>query len=76
MDLLRLGLERGNTAHEAMRVIIGLLRQYGQCGDCEREGEWGDANYPNTFLIAHPEEAWGLETAGRYWAAKKITYGV
>ena len=76
MDLLRLGLERGKTAHEAMHVIIGLLQEYGQCGDCEREGEWGDANYHNSFLIADPKEAWVLETAGRYWVAKRITRGV
>jgi len=76
MDLLRLGLERGKTAHEAMHVIVGLLQKYGQCGDCEREGEWGNANYHNSFLIADPKEAWVLETAGRYWAAKRITRGV
>lgn len=76
MDLLRLALERGKTAHEAMHVIVGLLEKYGQCGDCEREGEWGDANYHNSFLIADPKEAWVLETAGRYWVAKRITRGV
>ena len=76
MDLLRLGLERGKTSHEAMHVIIGLLEEYGQCGDCEREGEWGDANYHNSFLIADPKEAWVLETAGRYWVAKRIIRGV
>jgi dipeptidase len=34
MDLVRLGLERGNTGHEAMHVIIRLLETYGQCGNC------------------------------------------
>src|SRR5512134_1706496 len=29
MDLLRLALERGKTAHEAMRVITSLLEKYG-----------------------------------------------
>jgi secernin len=76
MDLLRLGLERGKTAYEAMHVIIALLEKYGQSGDCEHEGEWGKANYHNSFLIADPKEAWTLETAGRYWAAKRITHGV
>ena len=38
MDLLRLALERGKTAEEAMRVIIDLLEKYGQGGDCERPG--------------------------------------
>ncbi len=34
MDLLRLALERGKTAYEAMHVITGLLEKYGQSGDC------------------------------------------
>jgi len=76
MDMLRLALERGKTAYEAMHVIIDLLEKYGQCGSCEYPGEWGKANYHNSFIIADPHEAWVLETAGRYWAAKKITHGV
>ena len=76
MDLLRLGLERGKTAYEAMHVIIDLLEKYGQSGDCEYKGEWGKANYHNSFIIADPHVAWVLETAGKYWAAKKITHGV
>jgi dipeptidase len=76
MDLVRLGLERGKTAYEAMHVMVDLLVKYGQSGDCEREGEWGKANYHNSFLIADPTEAWVLETAGRYWVAKRITHGV
>lgn len=76
MDLLRLGLERGKTAYEAMHVIIDLLEHYGQSGDCEREGEWGKANYHNSFIVADPKGAWVLETAGRYWVAKKIDQGV
>jgi len=76
MDLLRLGLERGKNAYEAMHVIINLLEKFGQCGDCEYKGEWGNANYHNSFIIADPNEAWVLETAGRYWVAKRITHGV
>jgi secernin len=76
MDLVRLGLERGRTAYEAMHVMIALLEKYGQSGDCEHPGEWGKANYHNSFLLADPQEAWVLETAGRYWVAKKITHGV
>ncbi len=44
MDLVRLGLERGKTAYEAMHVIIALLENHGQSGDCERAGEWGKAS--------------------------------
>lgn len=76
MDLLRLGLERAKTAYEALHVMTGLLEKYGQSGDCERAGEWGKANYHNSFIIADANEAWVLETAGRYWVAKRLTSGV
>jgi secernin len=76
MDLVRLGLERGKTAYDAMHVMIALLEKYGQSGDAERPGEWGKANYHNSFIIADPKQAWVLETAGRYWVAKKLTHGV
>ena len=76
MDLVRLGLERGKTAYAAMHVIIALLEKYGQSGDCERPGEWGKANYHNSFLLADRKEAWVLETAGRYWVARRLTHGV
>ncbi len=76
MDMLRLGLERGKTAYEAMHVMIDLLQKYGQSGDAEYPNEWGKGNYHNSFIIADPNEAWVLETAGIYWAAKKLTSGV
>jgi len=76
MDFVRLGLERGRTAYEAMHVMIDLLERYGQGGKCEYDGEWGAAPYNNSYILADPGEAWVLETAGRYWAAKRITKGV
>ncbi|TFG50445.1 MAG: peptidase U34, partial [Anaerolineales bacterium] len=38
MDLLRLGLERAATAAEAVDVIVELLEEYGQGGNCVQEG--------------------------------------
>lgn len=76
MDLIRLGLERGKTAYEAMHVMIGLLQEYGQGGESEWPGEWGGARNDNSFIIADLSEAWVLETAGRYWVAKRLTKGV
>ena len=72
MDLLRLGLERGRTAYEAMHTIIGLLEEYGQGGNCVRVG---DFYYHNSFLIADSDEAWVLETSDRHWVARRITDG-
>ena len=72
MDLLRLGLERGATAHDAMHVIIDLMAEYGQGGNC---AEHFAMNYHNSYLLADEAEAWVLETAGRYWVAEKITHG-
>ncbi len=69
MDYLRLGLERGKTALEALQVITGLLEQYGQGGNC---GLTSPFFYHNSFLIADPVEAWVLETAGKQWAAEKV----
>lgn len=73
MDILRLALERGKTAYKAMHVITYLLEKYGQGGGCEYPGQWDEnSTYHNSFIIADPNEAWVLETAGKYWVAKKV----
>lgn len=73
MDLVRLGLERGNTAREALEVITSLLEKYGQGGPCSEFDE--NHFYHNSFLIADTEEAWVLETSGKFWAAEKVESG-
>lgn len=68
MDLVRLGLERGRSAREALEVIATLLETYGQGGAAiEPDG----AAYHNAFVLADPEEAWILETSNRHWAARR-----
>ncbi len=74
MDLVRLGLERGETAYKALGIITGLLERFGQGGACAENDP--SFTYDNAFLIADAAEAWVLETAGRHWAAEKVTSGV
>ena len=69
MDVLRLALERADSAQGALDLIIELLATYGQSGNC---GFKHPNYYHNSFLIADPSEAWCLETAGRYWAAQRV----
>ncbi|XP_028932126.1 secernin-2 isoform X2 [Ornithorhynchus anatinus] len=73
MDLVRLGLERGSTAQEALRVITALLERHGQGGSCREDP--APFCYHNTYLLADRGEAWVLETAGQLWAAEKIQRG-
>jgi secernin len=69
MDLVRLGLERGRDAREALEVIAGLIEQHGQGGSGFGPGESG---YHNSFMLADPEQAWVLETSRRHWAARRL----
>ncbi len=69
MDLVRLGLERGNTARQALDVIRELLKEFGQGGSCVIGSEY----YYSSYLIADPDDAWVLETAGTRYAVKHVT---
>uniref|UniRef100_A0A8D0BAA0 Secernin 1 n=1 Tax=Salvator merianae TaxID=96440 RepID=A0A8D0BAA0_SALMN len=75
MDLVRLGLERGSTAKEALDVIVSLLEEHGQGGNYYEDGSSCHA-FQTAYLIVDRKEAWLLETIGKYWAAEKITEGM
>jgi dipeptidase len=70
MDLVRLGLERGRDAREALEVIATLLETHGQGGPARAPG---GAGYHNSFLLADPESAWLLETSNRRWVARRVS---
>jgi dipeptidase len=69
MDIVRLALERANTARQALDTITALLQEHGQGGNC---GFLSKEFYHNSFILADPAEAWVLETAGQYWAAERV----
>jgi dipeptidase len=70
MDLLRLALERADTALNALEIVTELLAEYGQGGPCGFEDK--KRIYHNSFIIADPTEAWVLETTAHLWVAKKV----
>lgn len=69
MDHLRVTLELGSTAREAMEIIIQNTERYGQGGNAGFEHP---LYYHNSYLIMDPEEAYLLETVDRYYAYKKL----
>jgi dipeptidase len=69
MDMLRLALERCESADEAVDTIAALLVAHGQAGQA---GHTHKLQYDNSFLISDRREAWVLETVGRDWAAHRV----
>lgn len=75
MELVRLGLERGRSAEEALRTICELVEEHGQWGSGVPGRSPASGGYDNSFLIADSREAWLLETSGRRWVARRTTSG-
>jgi len=69
MDLVRLGLERGDSAGAAVDVMAALIEQYGQGGSGYGDKEWP---YHNSFLVADRTTAFVLETSDRRWATRRV----
>jgi len=74
MDLVRLGLERGSTAAEAVSVITSMLERYGQGGSGHDPALVPDGRpYWNSFLVADPIHAFVIDTSGDEWALEAVT---
>lgn len=75
MDLIRLALERSQTARQAVELIGRLIEQYGQAGSGVPGKDHLEGGYDNSFIVADPLEAWILEAAGRCWVARRLSQG-
>ena len=73
MDLVRLGLERADTADAAKDVICELISRHGQGGRCgyDKPG----FSYHNSFLVADAGGAWVVEAAGSRIATRHVDGG-
>jgi secernin len=54
----------------ALEVVVQLLSDHGQGGICGYKNR--KMVYHNSYIIADPDRAWVLETAGPMWAASRI----
>ena len=68
MDMLRLALERADSAKKAIEIIGGLLETYGTGGDPTVR----IAPFNSNYIIADANEAYKFESHQRSWAAKKL----
>lgn len=68
MDLVRLALERAESAAAAVEVLIALIERHGQGGNC---GHLAERAYDNGFLVADAREAFVVEAIDRIWAVER-----
>ena len=69
IDLVRLALERSETAVEAVDVITRLLGRHGQGGSGHGEA---DRPYWSSFLVADAATAFVVETSGIEWMVEPV----
>jgi secernin len=68
-DLVRLVLERCQRARQAVDLVADLLERHGPSASPDRTPEEGS---DHGLLIADGQEAFAVETAGRYWVYQEI----
>jgi hypothetical protein len=73
MDLVRLGLERGEAARDAVEVMTSLLERYGQGGTGhDPAGAAGPKPYWSSFLVADRRDAFVIETSGNEYEVEQV----
>jgi hypothetical protein len=72
MDLLRLALERSESAESAVNTIIELLETYGQGGNCGFDHTF---YYDNSFLVIDRDHLFVLETCAKSWCGQVLPQG-
>ncbi len=69
MDLLRLGLEKGNDANSTAKSIIEYLEKYGQGGSND---QYKNEYYNNSFLITDGKKVLELYISGKEYLLKEV----
>ena len=69
MEILRIGLERGRTARDAVDWMTRVIGEHGQ-GKFDHHA--GVRTYDNGYIVADPKEAFVIETAGHEWAVRRV----
>jgi len=73
MDLVRLALERADTAVGAVETIVDFIARFGQGGSGHDPALVPNGRpYWNAFLVADPAEAFVIDTSGTEWAVEPV----
>lgn len=70
MDLLRLMLERAESAEEAVSVLSDLLKRYPQGGSGGHEHAY--MTYFSSFIVCDRREAYVVETDAQDWVSERV----
>jgi dipeptidase len=70
MDFQRVALATSRTADDALELLIELTECFPQGGRMGHRHR--SFRYHSSFIVADAVTAWVFETAGEYWAAKRV----
>jgi dipeptidase len=70
MDFQRVALTRCRTADDALEELIELTERFPQGGAMAHRHR--SFRYHSSFIVADATTAWVFETAGEFWAARRV----